>query len=805
MIELPGDPPIERTWFLDSDTRLWPTLESGSSPDLGGSLLLLKADAVRAGSLAAAVILAFGCFVARRHGRFRLLLAVSVALTIGIGSWLAPPGWTSAARPALAVAFGCVALGLWFQSRSAGKGLTALALAGVGWIGAGYAQAPEIAKVYVTPSAKGEPGGFQVLAPTSLLEKLESLRRAPLPDLVILSADYDCLAAGDAVTVRAKYSIQSQKAGEQKLSLPLSEVRLLKTSLDGREAFPDASLPDRFLIPIGGAGPHELIVDFTVPVQSAGIDRDAKFTVPDLPVSHVGFAAGRRARQPDVVSRSGGQSVRLGIDGFRVEAEHGAGRTVRLHWRDSGTAEGAKATLAVKEGAVWDLAESGSTLTAAWQYRVDGGTVSSLKIEWPEHVTPARISLESAEGTPGLPGIRSWKLGPASNGFSALDIRLQSPVEGRFTLIVRGDSTRLPNAKPVLAFPRAADVPEVERDSFHAVRLNGLKSESLAVSGAIDYPADAAAREFPKLPEFQFAKLPPGRVVRRAAGKATEFRPSLLSNPPFLPLAAEVIYTIGRRIGVEGAMQVAARESGAVEFDLPTGLILHDVWAPNLAGWSRSGSRVQVWLTQPSADVIVRWAGQLSTSLDGETVVELPAPRWPSSVAKLAEPILDRVRPAPGWMIQFLPVDGLIAKPSSLPEEWVVSAEVDPAPPVKFVARPIPKPASSSGRPIKVPPPPAVPPAEAPAVTSMPESPATADSEPWRDALRSAGMVATALLVVFGGRRVRPEQFTFVGIAAVAALGIESALSIPFWFLAATGAVWRLARIARWAGLKVIG
>ena len=802
-IELPGDPPLERAWFLDPDTRLWPTLESGSTPDHGGSLILLATDAVRAGSLAAAVMLAFGCFAVRRLGRLRVLLAVMVAGAIGIGSWLAPPGWTGAARPALSVAFGCVALGLRFQTRSAGNGLAALALAGVGWSGAGYAQAPEVAKVFVTPSAKGEPGGFQVLAPVSLLEKLESLRRAPLPDLVILSADYDCLAAGDAVTVRAKYSIQSQKAGEQKLSLPLSEVRLLKAALDGREAFPDASLPDRFLIPIGGAGPHELIVDFTVPVQSAGIDRDAKFGVPDLPVSRVGFAAGRRARQPDVLSRSGGQSVRFGIDGFRLEAEHGAGRTVRLHWRDSATAEGAKPTVAVKEGAVWDLGEAGSTLTAAWQYRVEGGAMGSLKIDWPEHVTPGGINLESAEGSPGLPGIRSWKLGPASNGFSVLDIRLQTPVEGRFTLIVRGDSTRLPNAKPVLAFPRAADVSEVDRDSFHAVRLNGLKSESLAVSGAIDYPADAAAREFPQVPEFQFAKSPPGRVVRRAAGKATEFRPSLLSNPPFLPLAVEVIYTIGRRVGVEGAM-LAARESGAVEFDLPVGLMLQDVWAPNLAGWSRSGSRVQVWFTQPSADVIVRWAGQLPTALDGETVVELPAPRWPSSVAKLAEPIVYRVRPAPGWMIQFLPVDGLSAKPSSLPDEWVVSAEADPTPAVKFVARPIPKPASS-GRPSKVPALSSVPPTEAPAATTAPESPATADSEPWRDALRLAGMLATVVLVMFGGRRVRPEQFTSVGVAAIAALGTESAISLPFWLLAAIGAVWRLGRIARWAGLKVVG
>ena len=478
---------------------------------------------------------------------------------------------------------------------------------------------------------------------------------------------------------------------------------------------------------------------------------------------------------------------------------------IQLHWRDSGTAEGSKPIIGVKEGAVWDLGEAGGTLTAAWQYRVEGGTVGALKIDWPAHVIPGRVTLESADGSAGELGIRSWKLGAAVDGFAPLDLRLQSPAEGRFTLIVKGDSARLPSAKPVLGFPRCTDVPESDRDSFHAVRLEGVNSESIAVSGAIDYPADAVAREFAKVPEFNFVKAPPARVVRRAVGKATELRPNLLPNPLYQPVAGEVIYTLGRRIAVEGAMRANAKDSASIEFDVPAGLLLHDVWAPNLAGWTRTGSRIQAWLSQPAADVVVRWAGQLPNRLDGETVVELPPTRWPSAVARSAEPVVVRVRPADGWMIQPLPVNGLKAMGSSVPEEWVVAPEADRVPPAKFVARPTPKPSRAIGRPKSSPPevvPPLAPSAvEAPVVVvPVPEVATT-----WRTTIWLVGIALTTGLGLFGGRRLRPELFAVMGIGVIALFGVESTLSVPFWLLAGLGICWRIGRTARWLGHRAFG
>jgi len=605
------------------------------------------------------------------------------------------------------------------------------------------------------------------------------------------------------LNVRAKYLVHSQKAEEHGLSVPLAGVRLGKATLDGCEAFPDAGQPDRFLVPIRGQGSHELILQFAVPVQSTGIDREAKFTAPDLPVAHVGFAAGLRGRQLDIPSRNGGQSLGVSAEGWRVDAEQGGGRTIRLRWREGGAAEGAKPSMSVKEVAVWDLGEGGSLLTAAWQYRVEGGAVAALRIECPDHVLPTEVSLESTDGPAAGLGIRNWKAGPAANGMIPIDVRLQSPVEGRFTLVLRGCSTWLPTTRPVLTFPRSADVAEADRDSFHAVRIAGVVSEGVAIAGAIDYPAEAVARDFAKVPEFNFAKSPPARVVRRAGGKATELRPILAAGVGYQPLAGEVGYTIGRRVEAEGAMRASAKESGAVEFDVPAGLIPHDVWAPGLAGWGRFGSRIQVWLNQPSADVIVRWAGHWPNATSPDGTIALPLPRWPSATAKLADPVQVRVRPAPEWTVAPLAVAGLKIKPSSVPEEWLLAPEPDQNPIPKFKFRHAPKaesgvertnlpPAGSGSPPI-------------PAVASVPPLETAANSEErahrtrWK-AVAWLFLIALVAAVPWRGRRQPPEVFLMLGLCAAVILGGESILSIPFWIVAGYGALLR----GWWIGRRLL-
>jgi len=798
---LPGGPEIARTWITGSAIRSWPSLETGELSERAERVQFVRESTVMAAARIAAMSLAFLILLGISSSRYRAtqFTALGVSAALGFALWLSPQGWSSALRPPLFVAMGGAAVVLWFRpmrlpTSSWGVWIVAASV----FVSDGNAQAPDAVKVYVVPGPSEAPERYRVLVPKAALDKLDALARPGLPPIAILSAEYDGLAAGEAVNVRAKFQIFSSNAEEQTLALPLVGVRLEKAALDGRDAFPDAGQPDRYLVAIRGAGRHELTVSFAVPVQSAGIERDAKFGAPDLPNVRVSFAAGLRGRQLEVPSRLGGQSLRVSTDGLRVETDHGGGRTIRLHWRESGIADRANPSVTVKEGAVWDLGEAEAVLTAAWQYRVEGGTVGTLKIDWPERVSPTRVSLVSAQGGPLGSGIRNWKVGPPANGTVPIEVKLQSPLEGRFTLVVKGDSTEIPSARPVLRFPRCADVAEADRDSFHAVRFAGLKSEGVAVSGAIDFPADAVSRDFANVPEFQFAKSPPARVVRRAAGQATELRPALLPNAAYQPLAGEVLYTIGRRISVEGAMRASTQDSGSAEFDVPNGLQLHDVWATDLAGWSRSGSRVQVWLNRPMNEVIVRWAGQLPNPTPADGLLELPLPRWPSAVAKLAEPLAIRVRSAAGWVILPISVAGLKTLPASQPDEWLLTVEPDRTPAAKFTAKYIPKSEVGSERPKPIAPSPTL----IPAVAVMVPSEAIEKPEPIQNGLLRPGIwllcvLAVTTLVGFGGWRWRPEAFMLLGTVAAAILGIEMPEAIPFWSVAAYGAALRGFRGAR--------
>ena len=799
---LPGTPEIARTWTAGPDLRSWPSLETGDLNERAERVQFIRESTVAAAARIAAVLMALPILLGIGSSRYRSTFAAALAVSaaLGIALWLTPPGWAPTLRPPLFVGLGGAAVSLWFQPLyRPTRSWVVWIVAASSFASDGIAQAPETVVVYVVPGSAAAPEQYRISVPKAALDKLDALARRGIPQVAILSAEYECLAASETVNVQAKFQILSQKSEEQIFALPLAGVRLEKAALDGRDAFPDAGRPDRYLVAIRGAGRHELNVSFAVPVQSAGIDRDVKFDAPDLPVARVSFAAGVRGRQLDVPSRRGGQSLRVSADGLRVETEHGGGRTIRLHWRESGTADGAKPSVSVKEGAVWDLGETVTALTAAWRYRVEGGTLSALTIEWPEFVLPTRVSLVSAQGDPLDSGIRNWKVGAPANGTVPIEVKLQSPLEGRFTLIVEGSSTRIPSVRPALRFPRCADAAEADRDSFHAVRVSGLKSEGVAVAGAIDYPADAVAREFANVPEFQFAKSPPARVVRRAVGQADELRPTLTPNVAYQPLAGEVAYTIGRRIGVEGAMRASAKNSGSAEFDVPAGLQLHDVWAPELAGWSRAGSRVQVWFNRPAAEVIVRWAGQMPNATPADGIVELPLPRWPSAVAKFAEPLAVRVRSAAGWEIRPIPVVGLKSQQTPHPDEWHLTVEPERTPMAKFAVKSSPKPEAAAERPQPVAPQTT---SEATTVVASPteviDKTVPAPSGSLQPGFWLFGVVSLAGLAGLGGRRWRPEALALLGAVAAVILGNESIEAIPFWSVAVYGAASRGFRGARW-------
>jgi hypothetical protein len=167
---------------------------------------------------------------------------------------------------------------------------------------------------------------------------------------------------------------------------------------------------------------------------------------------------------------------------------------------------------------------------------------------------------------------------------------------------------------PVLRCPTAGAA-----ERFAAIRGGPLAGVGRA--GVIDYPADGL-KPFADVPELRLTASPPARVFQRRPGQEVELTPTL-APPPAEPLAADTVWTVGPVLTAAGTVRAERAAAGVIAFDLPSEVTVLDARAGDGSRWTRTGSRVSVWLPAGTADsVTVTWAG---TQPGGE-VVELAGP-----------------------------------------------------------------------------------------------------------------------------------------------------------------------------------
>jgi hypothetical protein len=699
---LPADPgAVAISWTLDPEFRRWPELDAPGEPaDGDAELTAVSVTALAAvGYIAAAVVLAVGAgLLARGVVRRRWVVAFAVAAAaLGAAVLLAPEGWAEVLRPPLAVGLLALAGLALLTARPPGAAAPggrpplpstvthgpSLALLVALLAVPSAAQAPEPAAVFVVPGPPSTPDRLAVLAPPAVLERLDALARSPAPEAVVTAAEYDgSAAAADApATFTAKYDVLCAADGEHALALALAGVRLEGMELDGKPAFPDGSRPDRYVVTVRGAGRHVLTARFAVTPAAVGADREVKFVAPDVACCRVRFAAPAGATRLDVASRRGAQADSRDGDRPRADADHGGGRAVTVRWRDR-AAGGAAAAVAVREACVWDLTESGAWATAAFLYRIDGGSVDRLRVEFPDGLEPGGVIVRAGgEGRTG-PGLRDWQLGDGPDGWKSLTLGLQSPAVGRVTVVVKFFPRRPESSRPVLRFPRAAGVPQAE--GYYAVRLSGVVADDLARVGVIDFAAESLPREVAAVSELMLDRSAPDRVFQRSGGPAPEVRPALRPAGDPAGGSAEVIWTVGPRAEAEGAVRGGKGPTPLVEFDLSAAVRLDEVRCPDLQTWGRTGSRVQVWLRKPAREPVVGWTGALAgyPPKDGPPPeplgVELPFAR-PAG----GGPTTVRVRAAEGWAVAPQQTRGLKPLPPGPVAEEDYLAEPG-APPPRF-------------------------------------------------------------------------------------------------------------------------
>lgn len=665
--DVPGAPEPKRWWaFAPGTLPGWPArpweATADAPPLLGGPLLgeppalVTRSDdeTVRAGStrtaaalaaVLAALVLGAALVPVRRPARAAAALAGAVAVALAAVE-LGPPWWARAGWPPLLAATGALAAVLAATTARAARAARAAvpagaALALLGGPGPAPARPDAPAAVLVVPAG----GGEEVLAPQPLLDRLDALARpGPLP-AVVVSAEYDARAEGDTARVTARFAVRAFAPGDSAVSLPLGDARLERATVGGRPAFPAQvpGQPGTYAVPVGGPGPHEVEVRFAVAVAASGPDREVRFAGPEVPRARLVAALPAGARQPAAVGRAGAQAVTAAGDRTRVEADLGATRAVLLRWREGA---GGAAVLRVREACVWDAAESGADLTAAYLVRVDRGAAAGVRFEVPAELEVLRVAARATDAPGGPVPLRDWALGAEQGGFRPLRVDFQSPVTGRFAVVFECAPRTPLGRQPVLRFPRVAPDPGGEVDSVYGFRTKGLVAEAVALGGLIDF-APEALREFAAVPDLRLGAGPPVRAFKPAPGAGGELRPVLRAAEPPAARAATAWHLGPGRADGHGTVTWAAKEPLAlVEFAVPGARVL-EVRGAEVGAWNPSGDRVQVWLKGAAREGAFEWTATAVPPAGGP--FEVPVP-----VAFGARPSGEevRVRPADGFAVR---------------------------------------------------------------------------------------------------------------------------------------------------------
>ncbi|HEX4611867.1 MAG TPA: hypothetical protein VH092_26970, partial [Urbifossiella sp.] len=494
---------------------------------------------------------------------------------------------------------------------------------------------------------------------------------------VVVAAAYDARAEDGLARVTATFTVQAFGAGEQAVQLPLADVRLERVTVAGRPANPAVAGAGRYIVSLPGPGRHAVEVRFAVPVAATGAEREVKFGVPDVADARLAFAAPPAARQLQAAGRLGEQKGASG-DPTRIDADLGAVKTVAVRWREG---PGGAGKLTVREGCVWDVSETGAVLTACYDIRAESGTTAGYRFDLPPGLEPVRVAARGLDPAAGPVAVQSWGVGTEKNGLRLLRVDLAAPADGRVLVTVECYNRAAPTRHPVLRFPRPVGMDR--RGGVYGLRATGVSVTPIGRVGVIDFAADALIREFGAVSELRLAPGGALDAFTPKPGETAELRPTLRANLDPGTARVEATWAADLR-GAAGAGTVAwsAGEPAALlEFALAARV--REVRGADVAGWSQSGDRVQVWFRRPVPLAAVGWTAELNMSTGGKSAdtvdFEPPVPRLigPATAAEVV-----RVRPADGVGLKVERDKGWTADPPGEAREWVFRA-AGAAPPVR--------------------------------------------------------------------------------------------------------------------------
>ncbi|MBY0522421.1 MAG: hypothetical protein K2R98_03445 [Gemmataceae bacterium] len=653
---------------LGSETVEWECL---AGPDYTDSVLVVRQSAVPLlGVSVAGTLLLFAWILWKRlsERRGRRLLLTWLALSGLALLWLPTPLRALALWPALV---GVAAAALWcvqvafhrpapqvvLTAPIVGSLLALLALAGT----PGQAAAPAPTTIYLVPGSDNEKP--TVLAPPELLEQLQALARrgvAGLRGAFLQSAVYEGKADHQNAQFEARFQVHCFSEEASTLLLPLGGVQLTEALLDGAATHPVAVRPPRegYSIEVKGRGSHSVLVRFSVPLAATGDDRDVRFTIPELPRNRLLLDVPPGAGYLQVAEVRGAQRVISDDKTARLEADLGAVGTVRVRWRRDASRPN-PAVVTVRESYYWDLHASSARLLALLRYDVEKGWATSLAIDLPKDMEVLSAEAGPVPGSTSAPRLKEWVLRDEGAG-RRLQLDFQGPVTGSVLVSLEMVPRQSFGKAVSLPFPTPLDPPPREDGqpvrAFVAYRAEGIEAAyegSKGITGIErNLVADTFAQAFqqPWRTARQEDLSPPNWAYWRNRGGVL----LLKIQPPGSQVRSQqdVSWRVDARQAVlQAAARLTAPDSGLslLEWTIPANVVVTEVSGPHLRSWSRTGSRVQVWLQRPV----------------GETTLQLTG--WvPRDPARLDLPCLRMAAKSHGTLLRVTAGDGVAVTPTNL-------------------------------------------------------------------------------------------------------------------------------------------
>ncbi|HLN30033.1 MAG TPA: hypothetical protein VK395_19985 [Gemmataceae bacterium] len=609
----------------------WTEWQRAAGPESDEPLTVIRQDALSGAALAlSGLILLAGwraraCTLQIRYRLLLLCLAAGGLVLLWLPSVLSQLVWWPVLTAAVVAGVWCLMSALRPAKATEPKAVAAAMLVLILTVAIpGRAADQPPLTVWLLPNKSVEKQS--ALVAPDLLQQLRAMSRqgaGGLQGAMLLRARYEGTCQGGTADFLAEFQVHSFDDSPADLAIPLSGIELRDALLDDNPAYP-MSLPpplNGYTIKVKGRGSHRLRLHFAVPKLGAGQEEELRFAIPELLQSQLSLTVLAGASYLHAPTARGAQGITSDLPGTHLNAD--LGRIAALHVRWFQAHEHATpATVNLKELYLWDLRASTSRLLSILQYSVSAGGVSIFKLDVPENMEVRRVESGPLPASGPVPPLKQWQLTRAGNQ-RQLQLEYQFPVTHGVQVFLElvPSGPREPDIS--LSLPTPEGTPAASSlDSYVGYRVEGCQAELLEyrrVTG-ID-PETFSARwqlagtEDPGPPEKAYA-------FRRGPAGAPLLRLALTAPRSHIQGVQDILWQVGLRSAqLQNAVHLKGIEDSLlwVEWDVPAEVAIADVVGKDVRNWSRTGSRVQVWLQRAVSETSLMMIGSLPRSPEEST------------------------------------------------------------------------------------------------------------------------------------------------------------------------------------------